>query len=232
MQRYFGKEKINNEIILKEEDYHHIKNVLKLKENDNIIVNINNKSYLTKLNKYFKATIIKEEKTIDNLNIHLYVPILSDNKMSFIIEKSTELGVSEITPIMLEKCKFAIPKNKQQKKIERFKKIATSASMQCGRINIPKINEIITIKEVKKEQINILCSLDLDNVNKLSEVLKTYNSCDIITIVFGPEGGLTKKEEQILTEKGFIKTTLGNRVLRTETVPLFVLSIINFIKEE
>ncbi len=232
MQRYFGKEKKDNNILIKEEDIHHLKNVVKIKPNDELIINIDNKSYLCVLNNdYLSGKIIKEEKSIDNLNVILYVPILSDNKMSLIIEKATELGVKEITPIMLEKCKFKIAKNKEDKKIERWNKIALSASMQCGRVNIPYINKIKSIKDIKKEKINILCSLDLDCVNKLSEVLKSYNSCDIIQIVFGPEGGFMKQEEEELVKKGFTKVTLGSRILRTETVPLYVLSIINNIVE-
>ena len=101
--------------------------------------------------------------------------------------------------------------------------------MQCGRINIPKINNIITLKEIKKEKYNIICSLDTEDVNKLGSVLKNCKPCDIIQVVFGPEGGFSPLEEEYLVKIGFTKTTLGSRILRTETVPMVVLSIINYI---
>lgn len=233
MQRYFGKEKINNKIILKEEDYHHIKDVIRHKEKDKVIINIDNKSYICELNKdLLSVTILEEVKSIDNLNVILYVPILSDNKMSLIIEKATELGVKEIIPIELEKCKFLIPKQKQNKKIERFKKLALSSSMQCGRVNVPIIRDITNISTIKKEKVNILCSIDESDVKSIKDVLKSYNSCDIIQIVFGPEGGLTIDEEKTLVKKGFTKTSLGSRILRTETVPMYVLSVINYVLEK
>ena len=90
---------------------------------------------------------------------------------------------------------------------------------------------IINIKDLMvRENVNILCSLDKENVKSINKVLTTRNVCDTISIAFGPEGGLTKKEEDILVSKGFIKTSLGENVLRTETVIINVCSIINYLK--
>ena len=78
--------------------------------------------------------------------------------------------------------------------------------------------------------VNIICSLDKENVKHISEVLTRNNIYGTIAIVFGPEGGITKDEENILVDKGFIKTSLGNRVLRTETVIIFLTSIIEYLR--
>lgn len=77
-----------------------------------------------------------------------------------------------------------------------------------------------------------MCSTDKYNVNKMTKVLKSVKYDDIIQVVFGPEGGFTKEEQDYLVNLGFTKTTLGNRILRTETVPIFVLSILNYINME
>ena len=76
-----------------------------------------------------------------------------------------------------------------------------------------------------------MCSLDKDDVNSIVNVLTQSNCNDTINIVFGPEGGLSKIEEDILVEKGYTKTSLGKDVLRTETVPLMIASIVKYLKE-
>ena len=76
-----------------------------------------------------------------------------------------------------------------------------------------------------------MCSLDKENVNNICKVLTKSNCNDTITLVFGPEGGLSKKEEDYLENKGFLKTSLGGDVLRTETVPLMIASIVKYLKE-
>ena len=76
-----------------------------------------------------------------------------------------------------------------------------------------------------------MCSLDKNNVKKICKVLTTENCNDTISLVFGPEGGLSKNEEDVLSEKGFTKTSLGESVLRTETVPLMIASILKYLRD-
>lgn len=117
MQRYFGKSKIGNNIYINEEDFNHIKKVMRMKENDEVSVVYNNIAYLCKLNKDLESvTIIKEiDNNINSLNVSLIVPILPEEKMSLIIEKATELGVKEIIPVNMFRCKFKINKEKEEK---------------------------------------------------------------------------------------------------------------------
>ena len=76
-----------------------------------------------------------------------------------------------------------------------------------------------------------MCSLDKTDVKSICKVLTTQNCSDKISLVFGPEGGLNIREEELLVEKGFTKTSLGEDVLRTETVPLMIASIVKYLKE-
>ena len=94
------------------------------------------------------------------------------------------------------------------------------------------MESIINSKEIDSlSNVNIVCSLDKFNVKNMCQVLTTNNCNDTISLVFGPEGGLSKAEEDALEAKGFVKMSLGDTVLRTETVPLMVASIIKYLKD-
>ncbi|MCI8331143.1 MAG: 16S rRNA (uracil(1498)-N(3))-methyltransferase [Bacilli bacterium] len=232
MQQYFSKSKKENKLEINEEDIHHIKNVMRMKDGDKIIIVHEEIAYNCILEKDYKHGTIESiyKKDTEKTYIKAYIPILPEEKMSFIIEKGTEMGVSEFTPINFERSKFKISKDKENKKIERWTRIAKEASEQSRRLIIPKIDNIKTVKEIEKiEGVNILCSLDKNNVKEIKNVLNERTLCDKITIVFGPEGGITKSEEEEIENKGYTKTSLGKNVLRTETVIINVCSIINYL---
>lgn len=232
MQQYFSKKKENEKLILDESDIHHIKNVMRIKPNDEVLVCYDKIIYLCTLNEEYKTVTIKSEykKDTENIEITAYIPVLQDEKMSFIIEKGTEMGVSKFIPVNFSHSKFVLTKDKEIKKLERWNRIAKEASEQSRRLIIPRVYNIIKIEDASTvEGVNILCSLDKENVKSIRNVLNIDNICDKISLVFGPEGGLSKTEEEILEKKGFIKTTLGNNTLRTETVIINVCSIINYL---
>lgn len=234
MQQYFGINKTNNTISLNKEDYNHIKNVMRMKENDEIIVVYEDKSYICDLNKDLLSANIKKvfkesEKQIDFI---AYIPLLSEEKMSFILQHGTELGITKFIIVMYNHCKYKLKKNDYEKKLNRWSKIVKEATEQCYRIYKPVISEIIEPENIKSiANVNILCSLDKSDVNNITHVLTRNNCNDTISIVFGPEGGLSSDEEAMIESKGFIKTSLGNDVLRTETVPLMLASILKYLKE-
>lgn len=232
MQQYFSNKKENDILYLKEEDFHHIKNVMRIKPLEEVIINFNSISYLCEMSNDLKSARIKEVyKSVKENTIKVYVPILNDEKLSFIIEKGTEMGVTNFTLVNYDRCKFKINKDKVEKKLERYRKIAKEASEQARRVSIPTIEGILSINDILiNENVNIVCSLDKENVKRINKVLTTSNVCDTISIAFGPEGGLTNIEEDILVSKGFIKTSLGENVLRTETVIINVCSVINYLK--
>lgn len=234
MQQYFGKEKHDNTIYLNSEDLNHIKNVMRMKENDDVIVAYENKSYICSLNKDLLSANIKEvfKENTNETRIKLYMPLLSEEKMSFILQHGTELGITDYVVVMYSHCKYKLKSKDFDKKLQRWSKILKEATEQCYRINKPSISKIIEAKDIEaSENVNIMCSLDKQYVNSIVKVLTLDNCNDTISIVFGPEGGLSKSEEEELTKKGFIKTSLGSDVLRTETVPLMIASILKYLKE-
>lgn len=232
MQRYFGKSVKDNEITLNTEDYNHIKNVMRFKSGDIVEVVYDNHVYKTSLLPSLKEVTILEKIESNNYSykINLFVPILSEEKIDLILQKCTELDVYSFTFVNMERSKFKIQLDKQDKKITRWNKILKEASEQSLKSYIPIINGIINFKDIPNNADKlIICSLDKENAINLNEIFENKNSNDIINIVFGPEGGLSKNEEDELVKKNYKKVNFGKSVLRTETCPIFISSVIKYI---
>ncbi len=231
MQRYFSEVKKDNLFLLKDEDLYHIKTVMRMNINDEIEVVYEQKVYICKLDKNHNAIIEKviEDNKIKKINYVLCVPILQEQKMSFILQKATELGVDLIIPILTARSMVKV-KDKENKKIERWKRICKEASEQSKRVTIPEVSEIKKITDLNLDGLKIVCSTK-EKDNTLKKVLKNNLKCDKIIMVVGPEGGLTLDEENKLIDLGFIPTSLGDNILRVETAPLYLLSVLNYEME-
>ena len=231
MQRYFAKDKINNELILYESDIHHIKNVMRCKEHDQIEVVFNEIVYICNIVSLepLKLSIIKEQRESKHLNIDLTIAIslVQEQKFDLILQKLTELGVNRIIPLKTERSIVKIDDKKIDKKITRWQTICKEASEQSKRTNIPKIDKIKTIKEIinENDELKLICSL-----NEKTQYIDSYLKDDIHNILFiiGPEGGFSKEEESFLLNNNFKPVSLGSRVLRVETAAIYVTSIINY----
>lgn len=233
MQQYFGEEKKGNLIKLNEKDFNHIKNVMRMKENEEVFVVLKNKRYLCSMNEDLKSVTIKEEiqTKMKRNEIILYVPFLQDEKISLILQKGTELGVTEFIIVDFEHSKYKLDEEKKLKKLERWNKIIVEASEQSYRNDIPKLEKFVSVKDIKSVKgLNIVCSLDTLNVKDISKVVNRDTLCDKISIVFGPEGGISKSEEDTVVKKGFERVSLGRTVLRTETAGLYVVSIVKYLE--
>ena len=234
MQQYFGISKKDNILYLNNDDLNHIKNVMRMKENDEIIVAYEDKSYICSLNKDLLSADIKSvfKEEINNPDFIVYVPLLNDEKMSFIFQHGTELGITEFIVVEYDHCKYKLPKKDYDKKLLRWNKIIKEATEQSYHITKPKLEKIINSKDIRSiANVNIMCSLDKTDVKSVCKVLTRDNCSDTISLVFGPEGGLSMQEEDLLVERSFIKTSLGSDVLRTETVPLMIASILKYLRE-
>ena len=232
MQRYFCKEKINNQIVLYDDDYHHIKNVMRMNKGDNIEVVYDKKVYKCEIKDFDLIEVIEEiNSNEENLEITLVIPILKEQKMDFIFQKATELGVNKIIPFYAKRSIVSDLKEKEEKKIIRWTKICKEASEQSKRNTIPIVTSIKKLEQLKIDGVKLVCSTREKSEN-LKIFLQSLSNYDKITIVVGPEGGLTLEEEQKLNDMGFKSITLGNRIMRVETVPIFILSVLNYISME
>ena len=233
MQRYFAKDKIDNKFILEDSDYHHIKNVMRMKDDDNVEIVYNNSLYigcLVNVNENLEIKLLKEEKSKQETmpKITLIVPLLKEQKFDFILQKATELGVYEIVPFLAERSIIKAKSDVADKKISRWNKICKEASEQSKRVDIPIIEHYKTLKDLKNlNGLNLICSTK-QNLENIKNIVKSKKNYDRINIVIGPEGGLSNKEEEYLQSIGYLPITLGSRIMRVETVPLFIMSILNY----
>jgi 16S rRNA (uracil1498-N3)-methyltransferase len=233
MQRYFKNTNLDTFELSSEDSYHIIK-VMRNKIGDKVEVVIDKKLYICEITDLNDPVIVKRLEEVEcDSELPCYITIaqslVKEQKMDLILQKCCELGVSEIIPVNTTRSIVKLDK-KENKKAMRWNKILKEASEQSKRVVIPTLNDIMDIKDLAKldYDIKILCT-----VNELSMSLKQVLTKDLkglkILLVIGPEGGFTDKEEQTLVDNGFISTSFGTRVLRTETASLYVLSIINYI---
>ena len=200
-------------IIITGEDVNHIKNVLRLKIDDNIQIcnSDTTKNYtcgISKLNDNSIECIIFNEiesSSESNVDINIFQGIPKADKMELIIQKCVELGVNQITPVEMKRCIAKIEDKAKNKKIERWQKISEVAAKQCGRDKLPKINNVINVKNI----CNIICEYDIvllayenEEINTLKnemQKLKNIENKEIkIGIIIGPEGGIEKEEVDLL----------------------------------
>jgi len=229
MQRYFSKSKQDNYFILSDNDWYHIKKVMRMNDNDKIEVVYNKELYLCELEQEQAKIIKKEDVSLDNKpHITLVIPLLKEQKMDLILQKSTELGVDEIIPVIMKHSIVKLDNGKQEKKIERWQKICKEASEQSKRLDIPLVSKICKLEDLKSlDGVKLTCST-IEKSQNLKNCLKNIKNYDRIILVIGPEGGLAKDEEQYLKEIGFVSVSLGSRIMRVETVPLFLLSVLSY----
>lgn len=230
MQRYFSKKLENDKFILSEDDLYHINRVMRMKKGDFIEVIYNKELYICELNE--KLEVISKEK-IDNINKieaerTLIIPLLKEQKMDLILQKATELGVDVIIPVVMERSVVKLDSSKEEKRIERWTKICKEAAEQSKRLTIPVVTKIKSLKELQElEGVKLVCSTQEKSLN-IKKFLTATQNYDKINIVIGPEGGISLKEEDLLVSIGFSRVSLGDRIMRVETVPLFILSVLNY----
>ena len=230
-----------NLITINNSDVNHIKNVLRLNVEDEIIIcnSDTSKDYLTNIFKITDEQIVcKIIKELDsNSESNVYINILQGlpkaDKMELIIQKCTELGVKEITPVEMGRCVVKLDEKTEKKKNERWQKIAEIAAKQSGRNSITKINHTVKLKNIftnLKDYDIILVAYENEKIKTLKSVLKSMETkANLkIAILIGPEGGFDPKEIEYLAENNAEIITLGKRILRTETVSIVVASIIMY----
>lgn len=233
MQRYFAKDKIDDNIILESTDMHHIKNVMRMNSNDKIECIYNKKLYICRVGDININSFEIIEELDDNnelpIEITIAVSLVKEQKMDLILQKLTELGVSRIIPLKTERSIVKIDDKRFKKKKDRWISICKEASEQSKRNIIPEITDIKTIKELNDYEYDLKLFGSVSNKDNLvNKYLQKNNKYAKIIFVIGSEGGLSPKEEELLTSMNYIPTSLGNRVLRVETATFYIASILNY----
>jgi 16S rRNA (uracil1498-N3)-methyltransferase len=189
--------------------------------------------YCTTLNNSAKNTLISIESKIESnkessLNITLIQGLSRQNRMELSIQKSVELGVNKIIPVICKHSNTKFAKEKREKKLAHWRKVAISACEQSGRNIIPDVTEATTLDNINLQLNKGALKLVLNPETKTSlrqiNFNQTATGTNNIEVFIGPEGGLTEEEISFLQNSQFINICFGPRILRTETAGPAVIS--------
>jgi len=235
---YIPNPRIENGLLKVEGDeVRHIRKVLRLKTGDKIFV-------FDGLGREFEGTIIEEgrasvmvkiqrslsPKRDSPLEVTLAQSLLKGEKMDYLIQKATELGIKEIIPFFSSRSVPLLEKSRSLKRHHRWGKIAIEASKQCGRGVVPKIESLQTYSDMLHNASTDHLRLILwerDGI-RLKKMLEGSKERKKIFFVIGPEGGFSQDEVEKAERVGFVAVTLGKRILRAETASLCFLSILQY----
>ncbi len=216
-------------------DFNHIKNVLRMKEGEQLLVSCDGTSSLCKIAAFEGEAVIAEivesnyNDTSLPIDIYLFQGLPKSDKLEFIIQKAVELGACRVIPVEMERSIVKIEDKKKAAKIERWQAIAESAAKQSKRNTIPTVGDILPYKAA----LEAASSLDILLVPYESEIgmestrqaLASIKSGMSVGILIGPEGGFSDKEIEEAKAAGGNIISLGKRILRCETAAVCALSM-------
>ena len=224
----------NSNLELDISDKKHIINVMRMNSNEKFQIVYDKKIYTCLIEKIdkkdlkYKVINVEECTREKEVKVIIASSIIKEQKMDFLLQKATELGVYEIIPIISERTVVKVD-SKKDNKINRWERIMKEASEQSHRCDIPKIHDIIMFKDLVNVDADIKIFCNTNEMSKnIKKVLQDSKKSGTILIVVGPEGGVINTEVDFLSNNGFISVTLGNNILRAETVPLYLLSVVSY----
>lgn len=220
---------LNTPVSLNDDAAGHIGRVLRMKVGEHVsIFNGEGGEYFSEIIEVTKKSVVVMPQRFDEhdvespLKIHLGQCVSRGDKMDFTIQKSVELGISEITPIFSQRCGVKLSGDRLEKKHQQWQKIAISAAEQSGRNFVPVVHTPVDLKQWLEQQTDAI-KLTLHPRAEHSIKTITVPSAGVRFLV-GPEGGFTDEEMLQTKDQHFVDIRLGPRVLRTETAALTVLS--------
>lgn len=212
---------------------HYISKVLRLGVNAELILfNGNSFEYSAKIKEVQKKSVLVEilnqlpAETESPLRTQLALGISKSERMDYAIQKSTELGVSEIIPLFTQTCEVKLSQERIQRRLNHWQQIAISASEQCGRVSVPRILTPLNLTAWLED-----CDADIKFIcdHRSEQGIRADQACNKVALLIGPEGGFSPAELSQAQAAGFKAINMGPRVLRTETAPVAALSILQFL---
>ena len=240
MRRFFLEKNniMENKATIRGSEARHIGRVLRLGVGDTLyLLDEDGCEYqaiiIAKSSKAVEVELLKKNPPRDDSTITVILgqALPKAQKMDYIVQKATELGVSTIIPFFTVRTVISLDDQRSKKRQGRWQKIAMEATKQCGRLVVPRIEDVMPFKEVLKKYSDNLLKIILweDEKNiKLKEVLKRNQPPQNVIFLIGPEGGFTDDEVDIAGEAGFQSVSLGRYILRTETAGLCLLGILQY----
>lgn len=167
--------------------------------------------------------------------VTLYMAFSKSDKFEHVVQKATELGAFRVVAFPSARCVSRPDEKSLKNKLSRWEKIAASAAEQSGRGVIPKVSALpsfaAVLAEANQTDVPVLCYENEDGFS-LSDALRKKTGFSTVSLITGPEGGLTEEEVDAAREAGVFVCTLGKRILRCETAPLAALSATLFAAGE
>ncbi|MES9968611.1 MAG: 16S rRNA (uracil(1498)-N(3))-methyltransferase [Candidatus Thiodiazotropha sp.] len=227
IHRFFTSQELRTDlqITLEEDPAHHIQQVLRLRSGDEVVLfNTNGDEYAATLIQVTKQQVVAgignalRHEAESRLRIHLLLGLSRSERMDFAIQKATELGVGQITPILTERCVVKLNEKKSTSRLKHWRRIVINACEQSGRCRVPMIDKALDYAEaVDHVEAGTSILLDHRSQTTLHQIEPPQTN---LCILIGPEGGLTSTEREFAMQRGFVGVRLGPRIMRTETAPL------------
>lgn len=234
----------DNQICISGSDVNHIKNVLRMKLKEEILISSGeDKEYTCYIEEIGEEEILAHIMYVQEAGyelsskIYLFQGLPKSDKMELIIQKAVELGVHQVIPVASKRAVVKLDKKKEEKKIARWQAISESAAKQSKRMYVPEVTNVMSFQQAvdyAKDLDIVLFPYELaEGMKKTKEIIGKINPGQSIGIFIGPEGGFEESEVELAKEKADAQViTLGKRILRTETAGLTVLSILMYTLEE
>ncbi|SIS43153.1 16S rRNA (uracil(1498)-N(3))-methyltransferase [Neptunomonas antarctica] len=211
----------------------HISRVLRMKPAEQItLFNGQGSEFLCTLarveKRHVEVTVIQEENLTRSspLKVHIGQSISRGERMDYTIQKSTELGMSSMTPLFTERCEVRLNNDRQDKRTKHWQHIAISACEQSLRNELPVITPIQTLQEWLD---NVDADLKLVLHHHTEQPLGQLPRPESVALLIGPEGGLTETEVNAALAAGFKPVAFGPRVMRTETAPIAAQAVLQYL---
>ena len=224
---------LHEKVELDEDSAHYLRAVLRLKKGQAIslfngeggeflgqTVEVSRKRVLIELQSYTGRSVESD------LLVVLGLGISRGDRMDFAIQKSVELGVTQLTPLMTKRCVVQLTAEKGKNKVRHWQKIAQHAAEQSGRTIRPDVDNVENLESWLKQQAGLKIFLDPFATQTLKQLQPEDNR---VTLLAGPEGGFSEQERELAKQAGFIPVKLGPRVLRTETAALAALTAVQVL---
>ncbi len=229
----------NHKISIVGNDVNHIRNVLRMKEGDELwISDGQEKEYSCIVESFENEEVILHIRYAQQPDyelpskIYLFQGLPKADKMEWIIQKAVELGAYSVIPVSMKRCVVKLEGAKAEKKKARWQQIAESAAKQSKRMLVPEVHSVIKFQEA----LEIAKGLDIclvpyelaKGMEETKKIIRELSPGKSVGIFIGPEGGFEEEEVQMAIKAGAFPITLGHRILRTETAGLAILSVLMF----
>lgn len=236
MNRFFiEKEQVDGDrAIVYGEDAKHISTVLRLKQGEQVVLcDGEGTDYQARI-----ARVEKDRIALDLLSscvceaepstkVALFQGLPKAGKLESIIQKSVELGATEIVPFAAKRSVVRLTKKEFSGKLERYRRVAYEAAKQSGRGTVPDVEGLADVAEIDPTAFDLfLIPYEQERETTLKEALRSAGRPKTVGVAIGPEGGFDQEEAELLKQKGAVCVTLGRRILRTETAGPAVLAML------